>query len=436
MRPARCYRLACRPATSSIIRTVGCCHCQRQCASIRRDQRTNGQAGGQPRTFDAEQHDEARRAVCFRPVEHEVGHRLPLAVELRPDAGVVGMQARGVEPRIVAADEIEERGELFRLERIVDRRDPLDVGAELAATADVDRAMQAEPRALRHGIDVPRERRAARQRIVLADGIVGRRRPIATVEIQCRGERGRVQPARHHEVAAGQALVPADLEPVEPAHPAHGADAGSQHDLGAVCGSLALQRQHVGVAVDDTGRWRQQRRHAIDLRLEPACLGRRQRHEIVDAVGDRGLVKPFELAELVRGGGHQQFRAPLVRHAAPLAEPVELVLALDAQLRAQTAGRIVDAGVDHLGVARGRLRADQLVLLEHHDLLARHRQRTADRQADHAGADDDGLDIRVHGGGQALAAVVEWPQTIRHFEPRDSGRGLACRSPPYRQVNL
>ena len=43
------------------------------------------------------------------------------------------------------------------------------------------------------------------------------------------------------------------------------------------------------------------------------------------------------------------------------------------------------------------LRADQLVLLQHHDLVAGIGQRPRDGQAHDAGADDDGFDICGHG---------------------------------------
>ena len=76
---------------------------------------------------------------------------------------------------------------------------------------------------------------------------------------------------------------------------------------------------------------------------------------------------------------------------------IEQLLAAHAQRRAQAAGRIVDAGVDHLAVAGGSLRADQLVLLQHHHLVAGHGQRPGDGQPDRAGADDDGFDVGGHG---------------------------------------
>ena len=58
--------------------------------------------------------------MLLRPMDGEVGHRLALAVELRPDAGVVGVQAARVEARIVAADEVEELFQLLGLEAVVD----------------------------------------------------------------------------------------------------------------------------------------------------------------------------------------------------------------------------------------------------------------------------------------------------------------------------
>ena len=83
---------------------------------------------------------------------------------------------------------------------------------------------------------------------------------------------------------------------------------------------------------------------------------------------------------------HQQLAAARVRHVVLGAEGVEQLLAAHAQRGPQAARRIVDAGVDHLAVARARLRADQLVLLQHHRLVAGHGQRARDGQPDGTGA--------------------------------------------------
>src|SRR5690606_24768332 len=52
----------------------------------------DGERGGEPRTLDAEQGDEAGQAVHVRPVDAEIRLWLAGAVQLRPDARIVGDQ--------------------------------------------------------------------------------------------------------------------------------------------------------------------------------------------------------------------------------------------------------------------------------------------------------------------------------------------------------
>ena len=52
---------------------------------------------GEARAFDPEQHDKPGEAVLGRCVDAEVRYRLAFAIELGTDAGVVGMQALGIE---------------------------------------------------------------------------------------------------------------------------------------------------------------------------------------------------------------------------------------------------------------------------------------------------------------------------------------------------
>ena len=103
----------------------------------------------------------------------EVRHGLSLAVEFRADAGVVGVELAVVQRGIIVADEVEELRQLLRLEAVVDLRDPGDVGAKLAAVAQVYGGMQAEPCAVRHRVDVAAEGGLARQRVILALRVVG-----------------------------------------------------------------------------------------------------------------------------------------------------------------------------------------------------------------------------------------------------------------------
>ena len=73
-----------------------------------------------------------------------------------------------------------------------------------------------------------------------------------------------------------------------------------------------------------------------------------------------------------------------------VAEVVEPADALDAQLRLQRAGLVVDARMGHAGVRAGLVHADALLALEHDDSRVRVAllELTRRGQADDAGADD------------------------------------------------
>ena len=75
---------------------------------------------------------------------------------------------------------------------------------------------------------------------------------------------------------------------------------------------------------------------------------------------------------------------------------VEPPLALDAEPRLQAAGRVVDAGMDDLAVARAGLAADQLVTFQEDNLAPGLGQRPGRGQPDDAGADDDRFDPLRH----------------------------------------
>ena len=94
---------------------------------------------------------------------------------------------------------------------------------------------------------------------------------------------------------------------------------------------------------------------------------------------------------LVGGGRDDQLAAVAMRDAVVAAVSVERVLAAHAHPRHQAAGRIVDAGMDHLAVARRRHGADAFRGLQHDDLAAGLRQPPRHGKADHAGADDDAI---------------------------------------------
>ena len=158
---------------------------------------------------------------------------------------------------------------------------------------------------------------------------------------------------------------------------------------------VAAQRQHEGVAVDDAGRGREQRGVAIQRRLQRPRLGAGKRLQVVDAIGLGMRPDRLQLLGFLRRGRDDQLAAIAVRDAVIPAIPIEGALAADAHPRHQAARLVVDAGVDHLAVARGCHGADAFGRLQNDHLAAGLRQPPRDRKADHPRTDDDALNL-VH----------------------------------------
>ena len=82
-----------------------------------------------------------------------------------------------------------------------------------------------------------------------------------------------------------------------------------------------------------------------------------------------------------------------MRDAVVAAILVQGVLAADAHLRHQAVGTVVDAGVDHLAVARGGDGADALGGFQHDHFAAGLGQAPGDRKSDHTRSDDDAINL-------------------------------------------
>jgi hypothetical protein len=173
-------------------------------------------------------------------------------------------------------------------------------------------------------------------------------------------------------------------------------DGAVEGDGGAGVLRLALQAQHQPMAVDDAGRRRQQGGDAADRRLQAPRLRRLQPLQVGDAV-DRGLaLQGREVADLRGRGGDDQLADAAVADAARLAIVIEPLAPGHAQPCLPAAGRIVDAGVDDLAVARAGFAADGVAALEQDDLAATARESAGDGQPDDSGADDDAVDLIGH----------------------------------------
>ena len=90
-------------------------------------------------------------------------------------------------------------------------------------------------------------------------------------------------------------------------------------------------------------------------------------------------------------GRHDQLAGIAVRHAVLLAIAREPRSPATHMTRLQAAGRVVDPGMDHLAVARGRHRTDTFGLFQDDHCAAGLGQPPSDREAHHARPDHDAL---------------------------------------------
>ena len=225
------------------------------------------------------------------------------------------------------------------------------------------------------------------------------------------------QPAfkRHRRIAAGVEFDAASRRPGVQQRRMKSADRAG------VLG-VAAQRQHVGMAVDDAGGRRQQRRIAIQRRLQCAGLRAGKGPEIVDAIGLGMRPDRLQLLGFAGRGRDDQLAAIAVWDAVIPAILVERALAAHAHPGHQAARLVIDAGVDHLAVAGGGHRADRLGRLQQDHLPARLRQPPRHRETDHARTDNDALNL-VHSRLQAHwnfnVRFVRWPLVPGQSRPRN-----------------
>lgn len=162
------------------------------------------------------------------------------------------------------------------------------------------------------------------------------------------------------------------------------------------CLGVTQQGQHQAVGVNDAGGRRPQRGDARQRRLQRSRLGGIEPLQVIHAVAPALLQQTLQAFDLGRIGGDDQFAEALVFHAVTVAIGIQPLLALDAQLRLEAPIRVVEAGVNHLGVARADPDANPRARLHHQHLMTGLGQGTRHCQADHAGPDHHTLDIDAH----------------------------------------
>ncbi|MNQ55865.1 hypothetical protein D3C85_699690 [compost metagenome] len=156
---------------------------------------------------------------------------------------------------------------------------------------------------------------------------------------------------------------------------------------------IALQRQHQPVGIDNPGGRRPQRGDAGQRRFKLPRLIGVQPLQVINAVAPPLFQQHLQGRTLRFNGGDDQLAQALIADAALIAEGVEALLALHAQLRLEAAAGVIDAGVDHFGIARADARADTFCGFEHNHFAPAHGHRPGDRQPDHTGPDHHAIDI-------------------------------------------
>ncbi len=154
--------------------------------------------------------------------------------------------------------------------------------------------------------------------------------------------------------------------------------------------------EHQRVAVDDSRRGRIQRGDAMQLGLERERLLACHRNDVGDAIRVGFFLNGSQFRKLGVARRHDQLPGSLVGHAVAHAVFVKKLPARDAAARLERSLRVVDAGVDHLGIARAGVRADGVFALENDDLAPGEREGARDREADRPGADHDRVKL-FHG---------------------------------------
>ena len=180
--------------------------------------------------------------------------------------------------------------------------------------------MGAEPARHRHRVDQPGKRVAAGQGEVIALGVIGGGHAAGSA---CRPGRaasfGACSPAEFTRLRQRSAIgsaPPTSMLDAGLRHPA-AQHRGVEDEDGAGILGIALQRQHIGMAVDDAGRGREQRRGAVQRRLQRQRLVPRQQpvRSGTPLAAARAWMEPSWSAS-ASSVGHDQLAAIGVRDAA------------------------------------------------------------------------------------------------------------------------
>ena len=146
------------------------------------------------------------------------------------------------------------------------------------------------------------------------------------------------------------------------------------------------------MAVDDAGRGREDRPGTAQGRLHGLRFRRAEPAQIVDAVLPGTLEQPLQGGDLGVFGRDQQLADLRMRNETAAAEGIEPAPTLDAEDRLQRAGRIIDSGMDHFGIAGAGDGAHRGLGFQHQHLAAGPGEAAPDGEPQYAGPDNSHID--------------------------------------------
>ena len=168
------------------------------------------------------------------------------------------------------------------------------------------------------------------------------------------------------------------------------------HQRAAGIFHVALQRQHVGMLIDDAAGGAEQRRRAAHFGFELVRLGAGDQAHAVDVVDVRALEQVQQHLLFFIAVGDDELAAVVVFDAARLAIGVQGAVAGDTEARLEAARCVVEAGVNDAAVARRGDGARMGLRLEQQHFAAGQRQCARHGEAHHARTDDDAFDPVCH----------------------------------------
>ena len=154
---------------------------------------------------------------------------------------------------------------------------------------------------------------------------------------------------------------------------------------------VAGERQHEPMAVDNAGLGREHGGDARERRLELHRRLRRYHRYPFDTIGERLGLDRLEPSELVSVSGDHELSALPVRHTMSGAKLIKHTAAGWTVAGAQGAGGIIEAGMDHLAVARGGTGADGVGGLRHDHVVPGERRRPRTGEPHHPRSDHQHL---------------------------------------------